>query len=125
MTTQNHIEGGTLRIVTINGKKQDGGGGNDGGSIPPVDNTARLDQLDTRMTSVEAKLGHVDSEVSNLKWWLLGSVVTIILTTVGTVIGTGIGIQQMTVATFQAAGQQNAPQQPTVIVLPAAAAASR
>ncbi len=99
----------------------DDAGGSGGGTIPPMDNTARLDRLDARLSGVEGKLTHIDAEVSNTKWWLLGSVVTILLTTVGTVIGTSIGIQQMTVATFQAAGQQQAAQ-PTVIVVPQAAA---
>ncbi len=89
--------------------------------MPPMDSTARLDRLDARLNGVDAKLEHIKTEVSNTKWWLIGSVVTILLTTAATVIGTGIGIQQMTVATFQAAGQQQAAQ-PTVIVVPQAAA---
>lgn len=94
-------------------------GGGDGGNIPPMEYAQRLDQLDTRLIRVESRLDHVDREVSNLKWWLLGSVLTIVLTTIGTVIGTGVGIQQMTVATFQAASQATQPQpQPTVIVVP-------
>lgn len=106
-----------------------------GGKMPPVDHEKRITTLEaviptlattTGLASVEAKLGHVDREVSNLKWWLMGSVVTILLTSVGTVIGTGIGIQQMTVATFQAAAQQpQQAQQPTIIVVPQAQAASR
>lgn len=97
----------------------DAGGG---GTMPPMDTAARLDAMDGRLTRVELKLDLIEHEVSGLKWWLLGSVITIIITVIATVVGTGIGIQQMTVATFQAAAQpaQPAPQ-PTVIVVPAAA----
>lgn len=70
-----------------------------------------------RMVRVETKLDHIEKEVSQTKWWLIGSTLTIILTVIATVIGTGIGIQQMTVTTFQAAGQQApAPQQPPIII---------
>ena len=54
-----------------------------------------------RLTRVEVKLDHIDKEVSNFKWWLVGAILTIMLT----VLGTSIGIQQMTVATFQGAAQ--------------------
>lgn len=70
-----------------------------------------------RMVRVETKLDHIEKEVSQTKWWLIGSTLTIILTVIATVIGTGIGIQQMTVTTFQAAGQQvPAQQQPPIII---------
>lgn len=83
----------------------------------------RLDTMDGRLSRVEVKLEHIDGEVSNLKWWLAGATLTIVLSTVATVVGTGIGIQQMTVATFQAAGAQNQPAQPPapiIINVPAA-----
>lgn len=70
-----------------------------------------------RMVRVETKLDHIEKEVSQTKWWLIGSTLTIILTVIATVIGTGIGIQQMTVTTFQAAGQQAAPPQPQPIII--------
>lgn len=70
-----------------------------------------------RMARVETKLDHIEKEVGQTKWWLIGSTLTIILTVIATVVGTGIGIQQMTVTTFQAAGQQTpAPQQPPIII---------
>lgn len=109
-------------------------------TIPPDDsdpgsgdnddmNTARIIKLEEfaedakqRLTRVETKLDHIEKEVSNFKWWLLGAIITILLT----VLGTGIGIQQMTVSTFQAAGAQNQPapaQQPPIIInVPAAPA---
>lgn len=94
-------------------------------------NTARIIKLEEfaedakqRLTRVETRLEHIDREVSNVKWWIIGAVLTIVLTTVATVIGTGIGIQQMTVSTFQAAGAQPQPapvQQPPIIInVPAA-----
>lgn len=70
-----------------------------------------------RMARVETKLDHIEKEVSQTKWWLIGSTLTIILTVIATVIGTGIGIQQMTVTTFQAAGQQAPAPQPAPIII--------
>lgn len=91
-----------------------GGGDNDG-----MD--ARMTTVESRLAGVVVKLDHIDKEVSGLKWWLLGGLLTVIVTTVFTVIGTSIGIQQMTVATFQAAsGQQTQAPQPIVITVPAA-----
>lgn len=113
-------------------------------TIPPDDsgpgsgdnddmNTARIIKLEEfaedakqRLTRVETRLEHIDREVSNVKWWIIGAVLTIVLTTVATVIGTGVGIQQMTVSTFQAAGAHPQPapvQQPPIIInVPAAPA---
>lgn len=113
------------RLRDIERKMANGGG-------PPHNddmNTARIIKLEEfaedakqRLTRVETKLDHIEKEVSNFKWWLLGAIITILLT----VLGTGIGIQQMTVSTFQAAGAQNQPapaQQPPIIInVPAAAA---
>lgn len=97
----------------------------DGGDEPPHNgdmNTARIIKLEEfaedakqRLARVETKLDHIEKEVSNFKWWLLGAIITILLT----VLGTGIGIQQMTVSTFQAAGAQSQPapvQQPPIII---------
>jgi hypothetical protein len=103
-----------------------------GGSGPPPHNgamEARVIKLEEfakeageRLARVETRLEHIDKEVSNTKWWVAGSTVTIILAMVGTVLGTGVAIQQMTASTFQAAGQQAAPaaQPPIIINVPAA-----
>lgn len=86
----------------------------------------RLDGVEQRLDRVEVKLEHIDREVSNFKWWVLAQIITALLT----VIGTGVAIQQMTVATFQAAAQQPAPpapaaaQPPIIINVPAAAPAA-
>lgn len=95
-----------------------GGGGDNDGMEARV---AKLEDFaqDTRerLARVETKLDHIEHEVGQTKWWLIGSTLTIILTVIATVVGTGIGIQQMTVATFQAAGQQAAPSpQPPIII---------
>lgn len=81
----------------------------------------RMDSVDQRLGRVEAKVDHMDRELSQVKWYVIGSTLTILLAMVGTVLGTGIAIQQMTVSTFQAASQQAqqpTQQQPTVIVVP-------
>lgn len=97
----------------------------DGGGEPPYDGgmesrIAKLEDFaqDTRerMVRVETKLDHIEKEVSQTKWWLIGSTLTIILTVIATVVGTGIGIQQMTVSSFQAASQQAQPAQPPIII---------
>lgn len=85
----------------------------------------RLDGVEQRLDRVEVKLEHIDREVSNFKWWVLAQIITALLT----VIGTGVAIQQMTVATFQAAAQQPAPptpaaQPPIIINVPAAVPAA-
>ena len=82
----------------------------------------RLDQVDDRLTRVEVKLEHIDKEVSNFKWWVIAQIAAGLLA----VLGTGIAIQQMTVASFQGAAQvakdaapaaQSSPQ-PIVITIP-------
>lgn len=95
---------------------QPGGGGDNS----DMELTERVSNLETdmkdvreRMARVETTLNHIDREVSSTKWWILGQIVAGLLT----VIGTGIAIQQMTVATFQAAGAQAAPTQPAPIVI--------
>lgn len=73
----------------------------------------RLGRVDEKLVRVETKLDHIEKEVSNFKWWVIAQIVAALLT----VVGTGVAIQQMTVATFQAAGQQApAPQQPPIII---------
>lgn len=79
-----------------------GGGPPDNGDMPT--------SVDQRLTQVEIKLEHIAHDVGQFKWFLLGAALTMILA----VIGTGIAIQQMTVATFQAAGAQANPPQPQV-----------
>lgn len=88
--------------------------------------------MDTRerLARVETKIDTVAHDVGQFKWWIAGSAVAIILSMIAAVIGTGIGIQQMTVATFQGAAQvakdaapaaQPAPQ-PIIINIPPAVA---
>lgn len=75
-----------------------------------------------RLVRVETKLDHIDREVSQFKWWAAGSAVAVVLAMIATVLGTGVAIQQMTVASFQAAGQQGqASQQPIIITVPGTA----
>lgn len=117
-------------------------GGRDGRSgnwmTPPTepphndDMDARLTKLEDfaveareRLARVETKLDHVDKEVSQVKWWILAQIVAAF----ATVLGTGIAIQQMTVATFQAAGAQANPpaqaaSQPIVVNVTSAPAGS-
>lgn len=97
---------------------------------------ARISALETfaqdakdRMTRVEIKLDHIEKEVVQFKWWIIAQIVAGMLA----VLGTGIAIQQMTVATFQGAAQvakdvspsatTPAQQAPIIINVPAAAAA--
>lgn len=54
-----------------------------------------------RLARVETKIDHIDKEVSNFKWWVVAQIVAGLLA----VLGTGIAIQQMTVASFQGAAQ--------------------
>lgn len=81
-----------------------------------------------KLTRIETKLEHLEKEVSTTKWWVAGSTVTIVLTMIAAVLGTGVAIQQMTVATFQAAGAQANPTQPAqppiIINVPGAPAAA-
>ena len=75
-----------------------------------------------RLARVETKLDHINSEVSSFKWWVIAQIVAGLLA----VLGTGIAIQQMTVASFQGAAQvakdaapaAPAPQQPIIINVP-------
>lgn len=108
------------------------------GGEPPYDggmDTARLDKLESfaeatkeKLARIESKLEHIGHDVGQFKWFLLGAALTMVVA----VIGTGIGIQQMTVATFQAAGQQSSqsaqPQQqmpPIIINVPGASPSSQ
>lgn len=98
----------------------------DSGGEPPDngDMGARIEKLESfaertgeRLTRLEEKLDYLIKEVGQFKWWLVATLSAIIFT----VIGTSVGIQQMTVATFQAAaqqaGQSQAPSQPPNIII--------
>lgn len=104
------------------------------GGQPPYDDdmtSQRLDRLETfadtakdRLARMETKLDHIDREVSTVKWWIIAQIAAGVFT----VLGTGVAIQQMTVATFQGAAQvakdsaSAAPvpsQQPIIINVPA------
>lgn len=74
-----------------------------------------------RFARVETKLDHIDKEVSNFKWWVIAQIVAGLLA----VLGTGIAIQQMTVASFQGAAQvakdaapAAPPPPPNIIIVP-------
>lgn len=94
-------------------------------TIGPVE--ARLSEveksvirIDGRLDAINVKLDIIASNVSSWKWQLLAAVVAIGVT----VFGTSFAIQQMTVATFQAAAAQAQPPaqtQPTIIMLPSGA----
>lgn len=82
--------------------------------LPPPPDPPDNDGMEARVTKLETKLDHmvnqldkIAEQVGQAKWWLIGAVLTIMVT----VYGTGVTIQQMTVATFQAAAQA-APQTP-------------
>ena len=75
----------------------------------------RLDQVDDRLTRVEVKLEHIDKEVSNFKWWVIAQIAAGLLA----VLGTGIAIQQMTVASFQGAAQVAKDAAPAPVAQPA------
>ena len=115
-----------------------GGGGQPPSSTArPVDeydddDMSRIERLEQfasatgeRLARIETKLDQVVHDVGQWKWFMLGAVVTIVLA----VLGTGIGIQQMTVATFQGAAEQQqrtlgaspTQQQPIIINVPAPA----
>lgn len=83
-----------------------GNGGDNG------DMEQRLAAVEEAVARMDGQLTHIDREVSQTKWWVAGSALTIILAMVATVLGTGIAIQQMTVATFQGAAQQQKDAQP-------------
>ncbi|PUA95485.1 hypothetical protein C8C99_0285 [Acidovorax sp. 107] len=105
-------------------------GGGDSSGQPPHNEVmeSRVSKLEDfavetreRLARVETKLDHIDKEVSNFKWWVVAQIVAGLLA----VLGTGIAIQQMTVASFQGAAQvakDAAPpapaQQPIIINVP-------
>jgi hypothetical protein len=77
----------------------------------------RLARVEVKLDHMGTKLDHIATDVSQFKWWALGSVLAVVLA----VVGTGFSIQQMTVQTIQAAGQQVQPtQQPIIINVPSA-----
>ena len=109
-----------------------------GGKPPPIDPPDGADDNDgmdsrvanleafaadakERLARVETQLDHIAKEISNAKWFVLGGVLTIIVTVITTIVATGVGIQQMTVTTFEAAGKASASgtAQPIVIQIPA------
>ena len=112
------------RLNDLQKRIEAGGGSPHNGSME--DRVAKLEEFasDTRerFARVETKLDHIEKEVSQFKWWIVGQIIAGMLA----VIGTGIAIQQMTVATFQGAAQvakdaaqvpQVAqPQQPPIII---------
>lgn len=104
-------------------------------SGPPVDRSGPADEdgpmekrlsavehavirIDGRLGHIDSRLNHIEHEVSQTKWWVAGSTLTILLAMVATVLGTGVAIQQMTVATFQGAAQQQKDVQPQPAQLP-------
>lgn len=105
---------------------QEAPGGGDGGNMDGMD--ARVANLESfaadakeRLTRVETKLDHIEKEISSAKWFVLGGVLTIIVTVITTVVATGVGIQQMTVTTFEAAAKANTSGSAQILVLPAQA----
>lgn len=118
-------EGGAATPAVDSG----GGGGHDDFM------EARLSEVEKAIVRIDGKLDRIDDRfdqiidsLKNLKWQLLASVVAVWLG----VWGSSIAIQQMTVASFQAAGERAKAQapaaapapQPIVIQLPPQAAAS-
>lgn len=63
------------------------------------------DMNEARLVQIETKLDHIEREVGHVKWWIVAQIAAGFVT----VVGTGIAIQQMTVATFQAANQMSTP----------------
>jgi hypothetical protein len=111
------------RIKQLEKSLEGRGGPPHNGDMEP--RIAKLEEFaqDTRerLTRVETKLDHIDKEVSNFKWWVIAQIVAGLLA----VLGTGIAIQQMTVASFQGAAQiakDAAPQAPSappqIIIVP-------
>lgn len=77
-----------------------GGSGDDGGMERRLSEVEKaVIRIDGRMDTIDLRLGRIESSVDSFKWWLLGAAVTILLASAAT----AIGIQQMTVATFQGA----------------------
>lgn len=95
----------------------------DAGGQPPYDGSMEarvtaienhLDRMDERLTRVVVKIDHIEKEVGQTKWWILGQIVAGLLA----VLGTSIAIQQMTVTTFQAASEERAAQKPPAAPTP-------
>lgn len=105
-----------MGVHSLPNRKFDAGLDQNVGGTEPPDNddmeprVAKLEELAQdareRLTRIEATIDHVKHETSQLKWWMAGSAVAIIVTVIAAVLGTGVAIQQMTVSTFQAAAQQ-------------------
>lgn len=83
----------------------------------------RLDGVNVRLDAVLDKLNGIQDSVKNFKWQVLAAAIAIMLAAFGML----FTVQQMTVSTFQAAGQsQQAPapaQPPTIIVVPSGSVA--
>lgn len=136
MSSPTTIKDSKLQLVPTGGSKTAsfdgrGGGGDDGGmehrlsevekAIVRLD--SRSDLILSRLDSVNDRITDMAGRVSNFKWQILAAAVAIFLA----VIGMGVAIQQMTVATFQAAAQASSeakgsltvqPAQPTIVVVP-------
>lgn len=105
-----------------------GGGGDDGrmeARLSEVEKaiiaiSGRLDRIGDRLDTISGSVNEVKGSVSGFKWQVFAAAIAVILA----VVATGVSIQQMTVSTFQAAGQageSKTPGQPTIIVVPGAA----
>lgn len=73
----------------------------------------RVARIDGKLDLMMERLQDAKQSTTNLRWWLVGAAVTVLVACVAT----AIGIQQMTVTTFQAASQQPAAA-PVVIQVP-------
>lgn len=104
--------GGTVRRIYPSSAPSAVDHGGDGGDHGGMD--------DARLVKIETKLDHIEKEVGQVKWWIVAQIAAGFIT----VVGTGIAIQQMTVATFQAAAGQPAPAAtpPVIINVPTAPA---
>lgn len=136
-----------MSIIDLNSRRpgkpagdSSGGGAALPPASPPPDNgpmesrVAKLEEFAgdcrERLARIETKLDQVSHDTGQFKWFMLGAVLTILLT----VVATSIAIQQMTVSTFQAAGDhaektsaavaQPAALPPIIINVPAAAPAA-
>ncbi len=107
-------------------KPPEGGGGGTGDNGGVEQRVANLETFAAdakeRLTRVETKLDHIEREVGQVKWWIVAQIIAGVLA----VLGTGVAIQQMTVATFEAAGKANVSSTvpPIIINVPPAAPAT-
>lgn len=109
------------------GSRSSHGGGDSGDNggmdayVTKEDLRAQLAPIATATATIVQRMDGIEKKASDLKWWAIGTGLTIVLA----VYGANIGIQQMTVATFQAAAQQaqptSQPLPPIIINVPAPA----